>query len=63
MLGYLKLEKGRDDIDGLTGDEVNEFNSIVDRYIISGEIVWDLWRGRMGLTSEEQIRMAGAARS
>jgi hypothetical protein len=31
---------------------------IVDRHIVAGEIVWDLWRGRMGLTSEEQIRIA-----
>jgi len=27
---------------------------IVDRHILEGEVVWDLWRGRLGLSQDEQ---------
>jgi (2Fe-2S) ferredoxin len=30
---------------------------LVDQHILAGEIVRELWRGRMGLTPEEQIRL------
>lgn len=33
---------------------------VVERHIAAGQIVWDLWRGRMGLTPEEQIRISQA---
>ena len=30
---------------------------LVDRHLAAGEIVWDLWRGRMGLTPEQAVQM------
>lgn len=30
---------------------------IVDRHIVNGAIVWDLWRGRMGLSPDEQVHL------
>ena len=30
---------------------------LVDRHLVAGEIVWDLWRGRMGLTPEQAVQM------
>ena len=30
---------------------------LVDRHLAGGEIVWDLWRGRMGLTPERAAQM------
>jgi len=35
---------------------------IIDQHIGAGEIVGDLWRGRMGLTPEEQIRLLAGHR-
>ena len=32
---------------------------LVECHILAGEVVHDLWRGRMGLSQEEQVRMAG----
>lgn len=29
---------------------------IVERHILEGEVVWDKWRGRMGLSQDEQVR-------
>jgi (2Fe-2S) ferredoxin len=31
---------------------------IVDQHLVQGQIVWDLWRGRMGLSPQEQQRAA-----
>jgi anti-anti-sigma factor len=31
---------------------------IIDQHIVAGAIVWDLWRGRMGLSPEEQLRLS-----
>lgn len=30
---------------------------LVDSHLAGGEIVWDLWRGRMGLTPEQAVQM------
>jgi len=30
---------------------------IVDQHLVQGQIVWDLWRGRLGLSPEEQLRV------
>jgi (2Fe-2S) ferredoxin len=30
---------------------------IVDRHIFGDEVVWDLWRGRMGLSQDEQVQL------
>ena len=32
---------------------------IVDQHIINDKIVWDLWRGRMGLSPDEQVHVKG----
>jgi hypothetical protein len=30
---------------------------IVDQHIVGDEVVWDLWRGRMGLSQDEQVQL------
>jgi (2Fe-2S) ferredoxin len=30
---------------------------IIDQHITRGEIVWDLWRGRMGLAPDDQVQV------
>jgi len=36
-----------------------DVSRIVDEHIVRGEVVWDLWRGRMGLSPDEQIHLKG----
>ena len=35
---------------------------ILEGHLLRGEIVWERWRGRMGLSAEEQLRLAQAGR-
>jgi hypothetical protein len=58
--GNVLIYPGGDWYGNVTSDDVSR---IINQHIVRGEIVADLWRGRMGLSPDEQIRQAAIGHS